>query len=706
MPPSGSWRLELLQKCIQVIDTFDPRQTTVDAYMDDTPILKEKWIGETERKFVHQVFYGCIRYQKFLKLFTTSLFYRCPVIAVRSEQTLYAILGYLLFFRLEELGVTEFKLLLMCGAGSPQALYELLQYTLNVEELERWVKVEWCKLLDVRYVEEEIIGKLQSFKPHFQPLLEEMEIKATGSIQSDVSGDSTVVVREKKCTTPKPFNITQQKPKPLPEPEPAPVQIKARLVPPGMLDRALLQVEEEKVLRLGKEKARVVEKYGVDRGPKLTKKCDDNEMAELARRIAGERYGECTFKPPPPRKYVPPPEDAVVRPNIAAILREDALLKKKQAADFQLLRRYEEDLRDASQFYQWQDEMKEKDQENEDSRVQQRIEQSRLALDEAIEAHGDMVRRKHADAGCIREDFRGMKELQELDQRKEMEVKQKCVRETMEDREKIREAEENAKKQRDKIGDALRKQKEEVFERKRLEDEQEMERRRELIRQIKAIDKPVDRTKVFDPTEQPTTRLLEEMSLAELRERLRIMQARRATELEEKRERQLQAKSEKEQELKGIVDVLAKNRNLAKEQAQQRRALQNEKKREAEEKKQRVNEQKMQEVQEKIARKRRQRQEEEQRLKNELREMSIKRQFLNGNADGAREATNRHGQDTKSIHDVVDERLQRAKAANLTLKEGIRTATALRRTSLGGKLLPDTFKNRCSPRIPLSMVAS
>jgi len=294
----------------------------------------------------------------------------------------------------------------------------------------------------------------------------------------------------------------------------------------------------------------------------------------------------------------------------------------------------------------------------------------------------------------------------ELDQRKEMEVKQKCVRETMEDREKIREAEENAKKQRDKIGDALRKQKEEVFERKRLEDEQEMERRKELIRQIRAIDKPVDRTKAFDPTEQPTTRLLEEMSLAELRERLKIMQARRATELEEKRERQLQAKSEKEQELKGIVDVLAKNRNLAKEQAQQRRALQNEKKREAEEKKQRVNEQKMQEVQEKIARKRRQRQEEEQRLKNELREISIKRQFLNGNADGAREATNRHAQDTKSIHDVVDERLQRAKAANLTLKEGIRTATALRRTSLGGKLLPDTFTNRCSPRIPLSMVAS
>merc|ERR1712137_888247 len=195
------------------------------------------------------------------------------------------------------------------------------------------------------------------------------------------------------------------------------------------------------------------------------------------------------------------------------------------------------------------------------------------------------------------------------------------------------------------------------------------------------------------------------MSLAELRERVKIMQVRRATELEEKRERQLQAKAEKEQELKGIVDVLAKNRNLAKEQAQQRRALQNEKKREAEEKKQRANEQKMQEVQEKIARKRRQRQEEEQSLKNELREISIKRQFSNGNADRAREATCRHGQDTKSINDVVGERLQRAKAANLTLKEGIRTATALRRTSLGGKLLPDTF-NRCSPGMQSSMVAS
>merc|ERR1719491_965587 len=88
----------LLLKCTQVIDTYDPKKTTVDAYIQDAEMLKDKAIGEIEYKFIHQVFYGCIRYQKFLKMFVTSFLYKAPACAIRAEQTLYMVLGYLLFF--------------------------------------------------------------------------------------------------------------------------------------------------------------------------------------------------------------------------------------------------------------------------------------------------------------------------------------------------------------------------------------------------------------------------------------------------------------------------------------------------------------------------------------------------------------------------------------------------------------------------------
>ena len=62
-------------------------------------------------KITAQVFYGCTRYQKFLRLFVNSFLYKNPSMAQRSDQTLYMILGYLLFFRLTELGMQEYNLM-------------------------------------------------------------------------------------------------------------------------------------------------------------------------------------------------------------------------------------------------------------------------------------------------------------------------------------------------------------------------------------------------------------------------------------------------------------------------------------------------------------------------------------------------------------------------------------------------------------------
>lgn len=96
---SFSQSLSARKTSTALLETFNPRTTTLDAYFQDAEFLQNPLLGEVELNFVHQVFYGCHRYSKLLKLFVTSFIYKEPTTALRSEQPLYNILAYLLFFR-------------------------------------------------------------------------------------------------------------------------------------------------------------------------------------------------------------------------------------------------------------------------------------------------------------------------------------------------------------------------------------------------------------------------------------------------------------------------------------------------------------------------------------------------------------------------------------------------------------------------------
>lgn len=713
-------RGKLLQKCVEIIDTFDSKKTTVDAYVDDAPVLKDKSVGKVEHKFIHQVFYGCVRYQKFLKLFVTSFLYKCPAQAVRSEQTLYMVLAYLLFFRLEELGVPEMRQMLNSGYGTATALFALLKYALDVGELERWVKVEWCKVFDVRYIEEEVIGKLQGYAEELRPVVEEIEFKATGTQRSSASSGGA---KERRGISPKPFNLTQPKPRLVPEPEVISREVKALPIAPAVHSNSLAAVEEQKRKRMEEERARVAAKYGADGFDLETaKRRDGSEVEELARKVDQERMAECTFKPKV-KKYIPPSEEAAVRVNAAAILREDALIKQKQVKEYETLKRYEQELHDASEFHRWQEKMKEQDHLDEERRVHQRIVEMQLAREGAIDAFEGQVRRKGILAGIQREELAMDMAVRAVEEQKELVEKQQLVKGTQEEREKAREAELRDAKAKAEKAEQLRKEKEAEAERKRREDEQEMERRRDLIRQIRALEKvPVERFKQFDPAEGPCHGLLEEMSHSELWERLKIAQAQHAKELEDKKERQLEKKHEKQRELAEKAETLAKIRDRARDESRSRYDAIRQKKQENEEAERRYREKCVEEVADKIQRKKAQKHEEELRLRKELKEISMKRQFLAANAEMVEAKTHaeqhagldreaRHRQrdtlfeqrrrneikskeamirrtnrqadksDLKGMHDAVNDRLQRAFKADAVLKDDIKRATRSARDS-------------------------
>jgi len=621
-----------LRKCIELLDTFDPKRTTVDAYVSDAECMQDKKIGEVEHKFIHQVFYGCSRYKKFLKLFVVSFLHRSPSVAIRAEQTLYMILAYMLFFRLEELGVPEFGNFMFSGIGTIPALHCMIQYAMSEEELNKWVKEEWIKAYDKRYIEEEIIGRLQARMSDVRPLLEDLELKATGTIVA-AEGQAP---KEKKYTTPEPFQMTKPRPRLIPEPEAINRKIKAKPVPATIMGTSLAEVEEEKKKRLEEEKARVREKYAgcVDVMLETSTRRDPNEREELSKRVEAQKMAECTFKPQPPKKYAPPTEEAVVKHNASAVLREDALLRKKQAKEYAELKRYEAELHDSSEYYNWQADIQEQDQIEEEKRVQRRKVEMQLTREEAIAAKEALLRKNRILAEHHKEQGKEMLAQLEQERMEDLLERKQLVQETMEERGHAKEAGEAIIKEKKTQAEELRQQKEADLERKRAEDEQEMERRKDLIRQIRALEKVhVERFKSFDPGEQPCQGLLDEMSLSELRERLKIVQAQRAKEIEDKRERQLEKKLEKQQELSEKAEALGKIRDMAKEEAVQRHAAEKQRKIEIEERQQKYREKCIEEAAVRIAEKKKAKRAEELRLRKELKEISIKRQFLSANAE-------------------------------------------------------------------------
>lgn len=717
----------LLLKAIQVLESYDPKKTTVDAHFSDSPVAQDKSLDAVDKKFLHQVFYGCIRYQKFLKLFVTSFLYKAGSSVQRTDQALYMVLGYFLFFRLEELGIEQFRKFLNCGLGTPPALHALLQYVFSEEDLNKWVKMEWCKVYDIKYIEDTIIGKMQEIKQVQEMiwLCEDMEILATGVLQSSSDNATRDHCRDalnakpKKVTQCEPFNLTKPKPRLVPHPEEIPRQIKALPVPGIIHATNLNAIAEERKESLEQQRQEVSSKYTRDLEFNLetAKRTGPNEREEIRREVEAIRFQECTFEPAPAREYHPPQQIAEVRQNQAAILREDALVSKKQAKEYSILKEYEAELRDASEYYAWQTEMRTKDHLEEEKRVHKRKVEMQMAKELAVEAHEAHVHMNHIKATHHKSEIEHALAVLEVEQQEKLLQNQKLVHEVIDDRHRPRVAEEAVLEENKKRAEELKKVKERELEIKKREDAKEMERRKDIIRQIRALERvnASKSVKTFDPGEDPRGGYMEEMSLSELRDRVQSLRAQHEKEIEDRREANLRGKEKKQQEFIEKANNLARTRSQAKLETQERHERMRAKQKEEEIAKEKFHEQCIVEVAEKRAQKKKEKYLEEMRLKKELREISIKAQFLQANAgmveakahkeqqDGLeREARVRQDEglynqvminkikvqetkqkvrckeqereDYRAMCDRIDQRLAKAKVDDAALKEDIRFA--------------------------------
>lgn len=139
-------------------------------------------------------------------------------------------------------------------------------------------------------------------------------------------------------------------------------------------------------------------------------------------------------------------------------------------------------------------------------------------------------------------------------------------------KDKAHEAIEAMKAENRELRNTINKEMNEAMKRKKDEEEYEMRRKQELIRQIRELEKiPIVRTKGFDPTEAGGHGLLEEMSIAELRERIEFNKRQIEQDCERKRQDNLAKKDKEADDLINTAQKIQEAREKRKRENDARR---------------------------------------------------------------------------------------------------------------------------------------
>lgn len=557
-------RKQLLAVCEQLIKSFNPDKMTVDAHAEE----ELRSYDAADRLFLQQVFYGSFRYRELLRSLLTHFLNANASRVSRNDYTKFMIVGYLAMFRLEEVGAGSFASLV--AALDPTSMHVFLSYLFDRANLLGPIKGEWVRILDEAFVETEIINKMLRFEAEIGLLLQQLHAKAFGQAASRESlraAGGVVPVEKKALTVPVGPNITQPRPRQAMEPIRIPQEVRATPVPTNLNQLTLADLETQQADRKRQIKEQVSRKYeDASKTMFHFESTAKSNLESVRLEVEAARNAQLQFefkaKPAPDVTKLKQPE---VKLNTAAILREDALYKKKQAKDAQLIRAYETELRDPMDFYRWQSDMMAQDQHERKAEVETRRLEMVQAQYEAVEA-AHRARMENREVAIQMKMIAKDLEAQRLQEEAELEDK---YRQQMAELKHIRET--APREAETKLKDEKAKQREELNEflaaereRKAVQDALEQAQREELIRQIRALDRVHrEHVVVFDPTETAQLGLLDEMSLAELKERLQVRKAEQLAWEDSRRESILSDKQEKDAVILDKVKNLSRLRNAA-----------------------------------------------------------------------------------------------------------------------------------------------
>ena len=558
---------------VNVVKSYRPNVNSIDTHVLNFFGKTYEDMLDEEEETIKTILYGVVRYDKTLKIILASFYYSVSTTA-RNDYTLYKIFAYLSLLELDRFGFEKFECLVR---SQPELkMFVLLDYVFNIENHEKWTKDEMCKVLDIDFVESDIFGRIRRYESRMSSLLKSIKAKAFNSEEDEKKKKKSPLKSvSKKTTEPKPFHL--HKPRKVKIPKPIRIAQKKQFSHEPSGDMVTLeQIAEQDRKRLMSVKEATEAKYRDSKEFSLQSSIRGSSLTRRSVRTKQQDKEESFEKKKMSRKSPrcrQVNENKPIRMTASAILREDALYRRKQAEQAKLVKDYESCLRDASAYYRWQSEMKCKDEK----------ERLRLVDERRIEMAHSAVRVKHARAKTLKsriEFATNLKEKSKLQFNAVVEEKRQEVLQKKDQAKRVaavrdREpqlARDRVMEQRRKCRDVIYRQRNKDEEKIRQRHEAEQKEREDVIRRIRALERvPNRRAKIFDPTKSAGVGLLDEMSLTELYARLKIVKERDDKLLDQRREKIKNQKHVKRLNLESRLHNIARSRLAARKANQDRR---------------------------------------------------------------------------------------------------------------------------------------
>ncbi|XP_033109719.1 cilia- and flagella-associated protein 99-like [Anneissia japonica] len=541
----------LLHHCVKILDSFNKKVHGVEQHLASY-IHQNKTLDPGEQAFITEVFSGSVQHAKVMNIVVEGFFRSHGWNSLKSDKNLYTVLCYLSLYRLDELGMANYRKFIR--TQDVNKMFRFLAFFLNEDNLLSWIKDEWCKIYEHTYVQVNLMSPILRWLPELKELISQLQDKINNKVKSTKS--------LKAVTEPVAFKLTKPRPRSVPVPERIATVAKPKEVP-----KSTYKVpSEHKLIQEAKERNRRRTEEQLLESTKSQFKCATKEKSEKTKlriqNVIADQESKLRFEGSRARPLPSNNTDNIpIKLNMATILREGALYQRREEDAIKKLNLLEAGAKDASEFLTWQEEMRQKDLDKELAVIERRRLEGKLSHEEAILARQSLIQDNRQKVLKMKEEAEKM--MQEYVARRLEE--EKVLRELVED---VMAGHQNAKQTKQKLQNYKRKIAEEVSEESREllrqafeEAAIEMQRKLDLVQEIRAMEAAPKNTKKFiDWTSTAGHALLSEMSIAELKERLSLMKAKQIEEEENKRDFILEAKEAKEHMLMEKLEQISRHR--------------------------------------------------------------------------------------------------------------------------------------------------
>ncbi|XP_012928467.1 cilia- and flagella-associated protein 99 [Heterocephalus glaber] len=536
-----------LETVIEQLDKFKPEKDSPELFLESVStslqaLSPQKWA------LVSELLSGCLQYRKLLTIVVDAFYVRDGRLCLWADYSLFQVLCYLATFQLDELGFRLFSSIVKALPAGQTCKF--LRFFFNPLNLCSWIKDEWSLIYTAAHVQEHWIEPLLRWQPEVQGLLDQLE---GGSAHQ-----APLTKVKAKVTEPREFTLTAPRPRTIPVPDPVPTVAKPRPVPRSTYQEPKEQQQLQLVKRFNRQKAEELLllanmeelRCAMPRPHGAPPVQDPKKQLQLESTLPRIRKS--------PKLTFYRPDHVPVKLNAAAILREGALYQRQVEKELQRVDKLVDGYGDLSEFLEWQEKMRAKDQAEQLAASECRRLQGKLSHEEAVLARQHVLQENK----------------QKADQKKEQtaELMLQCAkRRLQEDRamkelvEQVTEVQKNVKvaqmklvKTRQQIVQEVTEESQELLQRRAAAAKVEQRQRYEFISQLRALETQRSRKgKLVDLTQIPGYGLEGEMSVVELRERLALLKETQKRKEEERRDQIIRDKCAKSEELRNTVELIS-----------------------------------------------------------------------------------------------------------------------------------------------------